>query len=211
MLKKLIIHLKNVIFFKLIIYFATLFVVIKLLQFVNYDYNESIKKKHNTEGLVAEEILRVYSLKYFEKNILASYNQYYKLLSTSYKQNCLKRIELIRAITELSRTYDLNEPITTSIKQEFLSKIKSYGEENRSNIKIRNYNVVIKFATKDLATTAEVIKKIYSLMPKNTMLLSLSVEEEDVMEPKTIYKLSTQKKPDMVFTKLNMRIREIAT
>ena len=54
-----------------------------------------------------------------------------------------------------------------------------------------------------------IINEIYSCMPENTIVLSIDVKKEDVLEPKVIYKLSTERTPDMIFTKLNMRIREI--
>lgn len=210
MLTNFIIHLKNIIFFKLVMYFLGISSILILLQIFNQDYQSSIKKTYYTEELLAQETIKLYSIKNSEHEILNTYVKYKDLLSMSPKEGCLERTRLMNKIIDLSEKYHLNEPITTSIKQEFLSNIKPHLDEEKYNVKIRSYDLKIKFATQDFLTFGQIIRDIYANMPENTIILSIEVQKEDVLEPDTIYKLSTDKIPDMIFAKLTMRIRELA-
>ncbi|WP_341756948.1 MULTISPECIES: hypothetical protein [unclassified Candidatus Tisiphia] len=209
MLKSFVIHLKNVIFFKFVICCLCIFIILWLLQSLNTDYIESIIKNRNIEESLAQETLKLYSIINSKHKILETYARYSKLLSISTRQSCLERARLITKIDSLSKKYNLNEPITISIKQEFLSGIRAEIGTSQNTIRIKNYDVYIRFATKDFTTFLTIIKEIYSCMPENTIVLSIDVKKESVLEPKVIYKLSTERIPDMIFTKLNMRIREI--
>ena len=209
MLKNFIVHLKNVIFFKFIMCCLCISTILWLLQSINKNYMESIAKNQNIEESLAQETLKLYSIINSKYKILETYARYSKLLSISARQSCLERARLITTIDSFSKKYNLNEPITISIKQEFLSGINPMVGTKQDTIRIKNYDVYIRFATKDFATFLTIIKEIYSCMPENTIVLSIDVKKEDVLEPKVVYKLSTERTPDMIFTKLNMRIREI--
>ncbi len=211
MLKSFVIHLKNVIFFKFVMCGLCISTILWLLQSLNKDYIESIAKNHNTEELLAQETLKLYSIINSKNKILETYARYSKLLSISARQSCLERARLIMKIDSLSKKYNLNEPITIKIKQEFLSGVRSDMGTRQDTIRIKNYDVYIRFSTKNFLTFLTIIKEIYSCMPENTIVLSIDVTREDVLEPKVIYKLSTERTPDMIFTKLKMRIREITT
>lgn len=208
MLKNFIVHLKNVIFFKFIMCCLCISTILWLLQSINKDYMESIAKNQNIEESLAQETLKLYSIINSKHKILETYARYSKLLSISARQSCLERARLITKIDSFSKKYNLNEPITISIKQEFLSGINPMVG-TQDTIRIKNYDVYIRFATKDFATFLTIIREIYSCMPENTIVLSIYIKKEDVLEPKVVYKLSTERTPDMIFTKLNMRIREI--
>ncbi|MCC8417560.1 MAG: hypothetical protein LN588_03500 [Rickettsia endosymbiont of Bryobia graminum] len=210
MLINFITHLKNVIFFKLVMYFLGISSILILLQVFNQDYQYSIKKTYYTEELLAQETLNLYSIKNSEHKILDTYVKYKDLLSMSSKEGCLERTKLMDKIIDLSTKYHLNEPITITIKQEFPSKIKPHLGEEKYGVKIRSYDLKIKFATQDFLTFGQIIREIYANMPENTIILSIEVQKEDVLEPDTIYKLSIHKIPDMIFAKLTMRIRELA-
>lgn len=209
MLKNFIVHLKNVIFFKFIMCCLCISTILWLLQSINKDYMESIAKNQNIEESLAQETLKLYSIINSKHKILETYARYSKLLSISARQNCLERARLITTIDSFSKKYNLNEPITISIKQEFFSGINPMVGTKQDTIRIKNYDVCIRFATKDFATFLTIIREIYSCMPENTIVLSIYIKKEDVLEPKVVYKLSTERTPDMIFTKLNMRIREI--
>ncbi|WP_341761101.1 hypothetical protein [Candidatus Tisiphia endosymbiont of Thecophora atra] len=209
MLKNFIVHLKNVIFFKFIMCCLCISTILWLLQSINKDYMESIAKNQNIEESLAQETLKLYSIINSKYKILETYARYSKLLSISARQSCLERARLITTIDSFSKKYNLNEPITISIKQEFLSGINPMVGTKQDTIRIKNYDVYIRFATKDFATFLTIIREIYSCMPENTIVLSIDIKKEDVLEPKVVYKLSTERTPDMIFTKLNMRIREI--
>ncbi|WP_341754265.1 hypothetical protein [Candidatus Tisiphia endosymbiont of Dioctria rufipes] len=209
MLKNFIVHLKNVIFFKFIMCCLCISTIFWLLQSINKDYMESIAKNQNIEESLAQETLKLYSIINSKHKILETYARYSKLLSISARQSCLARARLITTIDSFSKKYNLNEPITILIKQEFLSGINPMVGTKQDTIRIKNYDVYIRFATKDFATFLTIIREIYSCMPENTIVLSIDIKKEDVLEPKVVYKLSTERTPDMIFTKLNMRIREI--
>lgn len=209
MLKNFIIHQKNVIFLKFFACCLGVFIIFWFLQLLNTDYIKSIIRNSLTEESLAQETLKLYSLTKSKHKILETYSRYSKLLANSSSQNCLARRELTTNIGHLSGKYNLNEPITVLIKQDLLSGIESTIGTRRDSIRIRNYDVKIMFATKNYATFLKIINEIYSLMPKNTVIISVEVKRENVLEPKVVYKLSTQRMPDMIFTKINLLLREV--
>ena len=180
------------------------------LQLLNSDYQKSIAEHHYKEELLAEETLKLYSIINSKHKILETFSKYSQLLSISSRQNCLERSRMAARIVELTSKYNLNEPITVNIQQEFSDDINSAMEIDNNTIKIKNYGVTVKFAIRNFDSFMDKIKEIYSYMPENTVILSTEVRREDVLAPATIYKLSTGRPPDLVFVKLNMRIREIA-
>lgn len=209
MLKHYTMHLKNVIIFKCVISFLCILIISWLLQLLNADYIKSVNEHNDTEESLAEETLKLYSIISSQHKILETFAKYSQLLSISSRQNCQERSKIASQIIELTSKYDLNEPITVNMKQELSNDINSTTTIENNTIKIKNYSVEVKLATKKLDDFMEIIREIYSLMPKNTIILSVMIRREEILVPSLIYKLSTDRPPDLVYIKLNMRIREI--
>ncbi|CAG2170340.1 unnamed protein product, partial [Oppiella nova] len=162
------------------------------------------QKGQNAQESLTEETLKLYSIINSKNKILKTYKEYTKLLNIPPIQNCLKRIKIINSISTISNKYNLAEPIDTTMTQSFLNTNKK-----KDTIEIKNYDVNLKFAAPNFPTLLAIIKDAYSYMPKNSVVISIQIQQQTLLEPKIIYKLSTERYPDLIYTKLNMRIREI--
>lgn len=209
MLEKFIIHLKNIIFFKLVIYFLFISILIWVVRGFKKDYVESASTNHNAQVSLAEETLKLYSIISSKSKILESYKKYTELLSISSMQRCLEKVRIIKDIESLSSKYHLQEPISTIMHQVFLRNVNQIIHFREDEIKVKNYNVKLKFATPDFLTALAITKDAHDNMPDKTIVISARIQKQSVLESKLIYKLSEKKFPELVFTKLTMRLREI--
>jgi len=209
MLEKFIIHLKNIIFFKLVMYFLFISILIWIVRDFEKNYLESASTNHNAQVSLAEETLKLYSIISSKSKILETYKKYTELLSISSMQRCLKKVRIIKDIESLSSKYHLQEPISTIINQIFLRDVNQVIHLHEDEIKVKNYKVQLKFATPDFLTALAIIKDAQSNMPDKTIVISARIQKQSVLESKLIYKLSENKFPELVFTKLTMRLREI--
>lgn len=210
MLKHFIIYLKNIIFFKCAICFLCIFITLWVLQVLNIDYVKSINEYRDAEASLAEETLKLYSIINSEHKILETLSKYSQLLSISSRQNCQERLRIAAQIIALTTKYNLNKPITVNIEQEFSSDIYRVMEIKNDTIRIKNYSVEVNLSTRDFDSLMKIIEEIYSLMPGNTIVLSILIRNQEILTPSVIRALSTNYPPDRIYVTLNMRIREIA-
>ncbi|MFY9589345.1 hypothetical protein [Rickettsia endosymbiont of Halotydeus destructor] len=210
MFARYIMYLKNVIFFQFVICFFCFSLIIWIIQAFGTEYADSTVRVQNAEEALTEETLKLYSIVNSKEEILSIYKKYTDLSIPIYK-NCLRYMELIPKIQNLSAKYKLKEPITVTIDEIFLkNNIKEFQQE-QEKIRIDNYSVNLKFATLDIVTFLQLFQEIYSYMPPNTIVTFVRIRNEEVLTPKTIYKLSTAELPDFIYAKLTMYIRELVS
>lgn len=209
MLEKFIIHLKNIIFFKLVIYCLFISVLIWLIQDFKNKYLESAIANENAQMSLAEESLKLFSIINSKSKILETYKNYTELLNISNSQRCFEKINIMKNVENLSSKYHLQQAVTAKMTQVFPRNANQQERYFEDKIKIKNYDIKLKFSTTDFLTALAITKEALSYMPDKSIVTSAKIKKQSVLESKLIYKLSDKKFPELVFTKLNMRIREI--
>jgi hypothetical protein len=210
MFAKHIIYLKNLLFFQFVLYFFSISLIILEIKSLKTEHEESSINKQNTQEVLTEETLKLYSVAHSKDEILNSYKKY-DSLNISEVTNCLNYKGLVPKIQRLSEKYKLAEPIDVSINNVFFKNNIQAFEKDDKKIRINNYSVNIKYAVRDLATFLQIFQEIYSYMPSNTMVALVRVRNEELLTPKTIHKLSPNQPPNFIYAKLTMYIRELVS
>lgn len=206
MLDKLVIHLKNIIFFKAVIYIIIAILLFTLLPiFANSLEDDSYKQK-KSYALLQTAKLKLESIEKFESNTLQTKEKYQKLLSIAKHQSCLNRNALINKINTLNKKYTLFEPIFIRISRLFDSSIATIST---SNIKMNNYNIKIAFKAKDHITMLMLCNDLYNMLPNGSIITDTNIKSIDALTPDVISKLNTKNTPGLLDVTMNIQLREI--
>ena len=206
-LKYFIIHLKNVVFFKFTLYLIIIIISVWLIQISSNELAKSVYMNVQAEESIVKANIQLNSIVNSDKEILGSTDKYKKILETTMYGECFKRKNIENNLHNLINKYNLSESANTIVTQSFL---KNKLERTRGDhINIRNYDVKLNFSASNFTKSLEIIKEAYYLMPENTLIVSLELEDQKVLDYNIINTLSITKTPDLINTKLVLRVREI--
>jgi hypothetical protein len=206
MLDKFIVHLKNIIFFKVVVYILITAILGMLIPIFQENLNKLVIKKQKAVTFVKEAALKLESIEGFEDRISAINDRYNSLVNASYDCGCIERTKFIHQINLLNEKYDLFTPIKVKIFSDFEgdTSITSNGY-----LKI-NYNVVfIQFRVPDISQLLLLSADLYQLIPYGSVVLSQNIKSIDVLTPDIIENLNTNKTPDAIEVKIRILLRNI--
>lgn len=206
MLDKLIIHLKNIIFFKAVIYIIITIILFTLIPVFSRDLEDSSVKNKKSYNLLQTSKSKLKSIVNFENKILNTRENYKNLISKAKNQSCLDRTKLINQIATLNSKYSLFEPIFVRISRQFNDEIT---QNYASNVKINHYEIKIAFQSKDHVSMLMLCNEIYQMLPYGSIVTSTIIEEHDALTPDIISKLNTQNAPGLIGVKMTIQLREI--
>ena len=206
-LKYFTIHLKNIIFFKFSLYFIVITVLIWRLQIADNELLKSSYINYKAKNSIAEAKIKLGSIAHADKDILNSIEKYKKILQATLDQDYDRLDNLKQDLHNIVNKYSLNELANITITQFFFNNKST--RLSGDNISVGNYDVVLHFMAQNFAQALSIIKECYSLMPENTVIISLELENQNVLNLNMVNKLSTIKPPHLIDVQLIMRIREI--
>lgn len=205
MLDKVVIHIKNVIFLKLVIYILVISLLLWLMPIFKEDYDLSIKRQQIANKNFSEAAVKLYSIIESESKILDTYRIYEDILNRPAEHICKLKNTIIEKVRTLALEYKIDPP---DIR---FSQIFELGESSAtSEVHTKDYDVIMRFTTPDLIVFQSITKQIYSLMPENSIVTLVEVENEDFLDPLIISKLTNSGQPNIINVKFNMRIREVS-
>lgn len=206
MLDKLIIHLKNIIFFKAVIYIIVTIILFSLIPIFSADLEDSLAKNKQSYNLLQASKSRLASIMNFQSNILDTKENYNDLIAKAKNYPCLDRTELINKISTLNAKYSLFEPILIRISRKYDDEIT---QNYASNIKMNNYEIKISFKSKDHMSTIMICNDLYKMLPYGSVVTSTSIKEHNALTPDIIGKLNTKNAPGRIGVKMEIQLREI--
>jgi hypothetical protein len=205
MLDKFIINIKNIIFFKAVIYLLLIGFLLWLMPMLKKDYNESIELKQNAEKSFSEAAIKLYSIIESEGKILDTYRTYEGILNTPPEHICIFRGTIMNKIKALALGYNIELANVT-----FSQVFKDSEQGIPGGVKIKNYNVGTKFTTPNIIAFQNMIKEIYEMMPEYSIVTLAQVENDEFLDPKLIGQLAPTNKPNLLRAQLNVRVRELS-
>ena len=107
MLDKLVIHLKNIIFFKVIIYIVLAIILFILMPIFKEDLAKAANRKQESQTFLKAATLKLKSIIDFEDKILDTNAKYKKLMNNSGSSFCFERTTLINHMRLLSKKHNL--------------------------------------------------------------------------------------------------------
>jgi len=205
MLDKFIINIKNIIFFKAIIYLLIIGFLLWLMPIFKEDYNDSIELKLNAEKSFSEAAIKLYSIIESEEKILDTYRAYEEILNMPPEHICIFRGTMINKIRTLALGYNI-ELANLTFSQVFKDSEQGFS----GGVKIKNYNVEAKFTTPNIIAFQNMIKQVYEMMPEHSIITLAQVENDEFLDPKLIDQLAHGSKPNLLRAHLNVRVRELS-
>ena len=205
MLEKFIVNIKNIIFFKSVIYFLIIFFLLWLLPTFKDDYRNSLDRMQSSEKAFSEAAVKLYSIIDSESKILDTYRTYEEILNTSPEHLCILRATIMYKVRALAATYNIEQPAVT-----FSQVFKDSSQRTSGGVKINNYDVAAKFTSPDVKAFQNMIKQVYLSMPEYSIVVFTQLENDEFLDPKLIERLTPDTKPNMLHAELDIRIRELS-
>ena len=206
MIDKLVVHLKNIIFFKIIIYLLFIITLALLIPIFIADLEKAAQRKQKANAFLREATLQIESINDFEEKIIALNNDYNSLLTSTQDLGCSNRTRFIRAVESFTVKYQLFDPISIKISKGFEggNSLPSNG-----NIKIDYHTADINFKTLNPYHLLIITQDLCGIMPTGSVVLSSSLRSINVLTPEIIDTLTTAKAPELFDVKVKILLRDI--
>ncbi len=206
MLDKLVVHLKNIIFFRIIIYLLLIITLALLIPIFTTDLEKSSQRKQKANSFLREAALQIESIKDFEEKIVALNNDYNSLTTSTEDLDCTKRAKFIKIVESFTAKYELFEPISIKITKGFDGEIFL---ANNEHIKISYHTADIHFKTLDPYQLLNITHDLCSIIPQGSVVLSSNLRSIDALTPEIINELIPTKAPELLEVKIKILLRDI--
>ena len=207
MLDKLVIHLKNIIFFKLVVYAVSIILLGALIPELQEQLVKSLQGKEKAEILFNRSIIQLNSIMEFEQKIPEINLQYKELITKSNNKICDIREELSRNLNFISEKRNLYDPIKAKVVRVFDNP--SSIQNKNSEITFHQYEVNINFTGKSYEEILNLSEDIHKILPLGAVIISVQIRELQALTPSIIKKLSTQNFSGFIEASIKVLLREI--
>lgn len=206
MLDKLVIHLKNIIFFKSIIYLICATLLIMLIPIFQEELLKSNYKKEKAQEFLVQAQMSLNSITSLEAKIVETNKNFKYLMANSGKQGCRDRMDLLQNLESISKKYNLSEPISSEISRLF---DLGYPGSKASDVKFRDYQIVVNFAVNTTQEILEIVEEICDILPAGAFVTSTEVKKIDTLTPEIINKFPSKGIPGLIDVSMKILTREI--
>ncbi len=206
MLDKLVIHLKNVIFFKAVIYITALIALFLLIPVIKENLATASNRYNKAYSFLQDADLKLDSIINFEDEILKDRENYDRLSNQHKNLGCINRTRIMHNIKQLANKYNLFEPISTDI-----ARIFNTGQtaNTSGHIKLHHYELNVHFKSKDYTDLFIITENIYNILPKGSIVVSAKMNSIDALTPKIVNILNKSNAPAPITVRMKIHLREI--
>lgn len=203
MLNKLVIHLKNIIFFKLVIYTLLALGLLLLAPVFKKNLAKSIEQKEKATVILNNVKHKLTLIKEFSDEVEETITQYDLLITDKIDLGCQKTTQFIKQLMNLNTQYKLLAPITYSLSNNY-----DYKESITShNIMIECNILDIEFTASDQSQLALIQKNIYDILPTGSVILEEYIKTLDAITPSMIDQLEHNYSPNLLKIKIKLMLR----
>ncbi|MCP5370036.1 MAG: hypothetical protein H6909_05060 [Rickettsiaceae bacterium] len=203
MLNKLIIHLKNIIFFKLIIYALSIIGLLLLLPIFKNNLTKSLEQKENAILILDNIKNKLELVQNFDNELEETIAQYKLLTIDKIDLACQKTKTFLTQLTDLNKQYTLLVPISYTLSNHY--EYKDYITSN--NLTIECNIIDIEFTTSDKLQLDLIQQEIYKIAPHGSVILEQHIEALDVITPSIIHQLTHYYSPNLLKIKIKLMLR----
>ncbi len=207
MLNQLSLRLKKIFFIKIFLYILLLILLFILVRLFFVKRVKQVLVKEEKLNLLVNQIdHKIKSLEGFNKNI-DNISQEYKLLQQkSLQSNYINSTYFNRIFKKLENKYNLFEAINIKVRN--LYKQHSNLFYNNAEVKMNEYELIIKFYIPKKEDIENISKDIYSLLPKGTIVNYFKIHSIEYLTPQLINNLSKNNIP-MFFIEIKAQLKDI--
>lgn len=208
-LNKLIIHLKNVLFFKAVIYVLLIIGLVLLNPIANNDLQELLQKRDKARTFLDQATLKFESIQDFENKIVDMHSKYKDLATINGKQGCKDRSAFIAGLRsfvnqkENQRKFD---NLHANIRE--VNKLTS-GFRESYNVRIKPYEGVITLKARDYLEFSKFLEYLSDTLPAGALITKCEIKSQKTLTPDVIKNLAVDKKPLLFYAKITVLFREI--
>jgi hypothetical protein len=206
MLDKLVIHLKNIIFFKTIIYIIAISLLFSLTPILQEELTKASTRKEKARGFLSQAMVKLNSIVDFEDKIMETNEAYHKLIENKEQNECGRKTKLLEAFDIISKKYQLSRPISMQVTRLF----------NHSNTKTHSDMIVMRedlleldFSSPNTDCFLEISQAIAQTLPEGSIILTASIRKNESLSADIIDMLSESKAPDLFQAKMKIKLREV--
>jgi len=205
MLKPQIIHLKNVIVFKMVVVLLLGGFFFWMMPRTQDSLDDSKKRLE----LATYELNAISEKVTFVKNnsgtVAATYGEYAAALKNPFDVSCLEKEALIQQLDAIAAQFHLRTQPNMEIAP--IPSMEKFN--NNDNVQVMTSDLTIKFPAQGFMHALSFTKAAYNILPTYSLLASIDIEASTVITPLVLDELSTTKKPQLIDCKLDVEIREI--
>lgn len=207
MLDKLVVHLKNVLFFKTVIYFLITVGISVLIPIFKADLIKTNAKYEQTLKYLSQASLKLSSATDFENKILTANKKYAKTIKEAdHYRGCAERKSLIRSIEAISRDTVLSEPINVEISK----LLDNRKETTIGKASLDTYVLNVNFTTPNIHSFLQLSNKILQLLPRGASVVSINIDSFEALSPDMVKNLSPSKPVNLLQAHFEIYLRELA-
>lgn len=206
MIDKLVVHLKNIIFFKIVVYTIIILILGVIIPMFITDLKKAYDRKQKALSFLRETTLKIESIHDFEEKIVVLNDDYNKLVGGIENLSCSMQTKFINFIEALAPKYQLFEPVIIKISKGYESDDSLI---NNGYVKMNYYTADIMFKAMDSLQLLTVANEIYNNMPYGAITLNTHIRSIDALTPDIIEALSVDKPPALLEVKIQILLRDI--
>lgn len=212
-LDKIIIHLKNILFFKAVIYVFTIVGLIILTPIVSDELKRATTKMHFAKSFLNQANVKLSSLSKFEDKLEETNKKYLALKNGEVQDPCIEHTNIMNQLNNLLKNKDNIEDLTVKINslanrsemEDFQKDV--YGMNDI--LEIKHYTGLISFTTNSSKAFSDISTQIYKILPDTAIISAVTLQEIQTLSPNLIDKLSVKKKLMRFDAKIEFLLREI--
>lgn len=208
-LDKLIIHLKNVLFFKAVIYVLLIIGLISLNPVANNQVENLLQKRDRARTFLEQATLKLNSIQDFEGRILDIHSRYKDFSEINGKKGCRERGEFIKKMNHfLAKTYNKNAFDDFQVVVREVGNLSSSARDSH-NIGIKPYEGIITLKAKNYYEFSRFIQYVTDNLPVGSIITKCEIENQMTLTPDSILQLSEHTQPLLFNIKISVLFREI--
>lgn len=205
MLSKHIVHFKNVLFIKILLYTAlyggAFFIIPQLQQ--HYIKTKSFISSYKRKIQSLNE--KVSFIKDKEFLLPQGAQLLKKIQSTPSNQSCIQHTRIVKKI----KLFNADHNLSKKIKLTAGSSEIFYDLHKMQHANLRTQNVNFSYATADFKHFNQIAQKIHTILPQYTMFHELHAKKTDVINPQNILYLTNGMQPGLTAGYINFWARAL--
>ncbi|MGC0372195.1 MAG: hypothetical protein DGJ47_000902 [Rickettsiaceae bacterium] len=206
MLNKLLVHLKNVLFFKVVVYLLVFIGLILLIPIFENDLKNAQTSQDKSKIFLQTIANKLDSIDDFKSEIISINNRYNELVNMMDDPYCEERLMLMSYIASLGKKYKLQKPINQTISRSY-----QYEDSVTTNhsLAIEYHIIDLYFSVKDVRQLLIISQDLYSSLPKGSVVLEQSINKIEEITPKIAASLTPGVRPSLISVKIKIMLRHV--
>ena len=206
-LSKLLIHLKNIIFFKFVMCLFAVIGVIVLIGSFSHELTKEQEQKNKAAALLANIEAKLKTVKKTENTLHQIKDRYDEIKQQKTEKKCQLGQGFLEYISSLHSKYKLSKPISYKVSRGYSYAHPEYKHNHSFDIE---YSIVeLSFRLFDLKQLVMITEDIHHSLPKGAIILKQEVKKLNTITPELSQQLEKNKPFPMINVIIKIMLRDV--